>query len=78
MEDFPENAAGFVGNKVGDFERPFENIDNAYDDARYILVPQISIYLSSRSQLDANLYRDNARDDDGGGRSTLLQMKFDV
>ena len=34
VEDAPENAAGWVGEKVGDVERFDDNVDNAYDDGR--------------------------------------------
>jgi hypothetical protein len=32
VEDFPEDAAGWVGEKVGDVERFGDNMEDAYDD----------------------------------------------
>lgn len=34
MEDFPEDAAGWVGEQVGDVERFGDEMDNAYDEGR--------------------------------------------
>ena len=34
VEDFPENAAGWAGEKVGSVEQFGDNIDDAYDDGR--------------------------------------------
>jgi hypothetical protein len=34
VEDFPENAAGWAGRKVGEVEQFGDNIDYAYDEGR--------------------------------------------
>lgn len=34
VEEFPENVAGWAGEKVGDAERFGDNMENAYDDGK--------------------------------------------
>lgn len=34
MEDFPENAAEWVGDKVGSVERFGDEVDYAYDEGK--------------------------------------------
>jgi hypothetical protein len=35
VENFPENTAEWVGDKVGGVERFGDRMDNAYDEGRY-------------------------------------------